>query len=295
MDSQPGNGKNNSAARSLRFVVDDGLVLVGDAHGDSSAPPVLLLHGGGQTRHAWKNTARELAEAGYYAVALDQRGHGDSGWCERGDYGFQVFADDLCRVAGQLNGAVALIGASLGGLAALICEGELAPGQASAVVLVDIAPRMDSDGVERIVAFMKARPDGFASLEEAADEVAGYLPHRRRPPSVDGLARNLRRGEDGRWRWHWDPGFLSARGTSEDRENFHLRLMKAAASLEVPTLLVRGGMSEIVSEEGALEFLNVVPHAEYVDVEKASHMVAGDRNDEFCSAVVEFLSRTVPA
>jgi non-heme chloroperoxidase len=171
----------------------------------------------------------------------------------------------------------------------------MAPGQASAVVLVDIAPRMDSQGVERIVAFMKARPDGFASLEEAADEVARYLPHRRRPPSSEGLARNLRQGEDGRWRWHWDPDFLTSRGTPEERENFHDRLMKAAASLEVPTLLVRGGMSEIVSEEGAREFLNVVPHAEYVDVEKASHMVAGDRNDEFCSAVVEFLSRTVPA
>jgi pimeloyl-ACP methyl ester carboxylesterase len=295
MDSQPSSEDEGTFRGAVRFVMDDGLELVGDAHGDSAAPPVLLLHGGGQTRHAWKNTARVLADAGYYAVALDLRGHGDSGWCERGDYTFQVFAEDLRCVAGQMDGAVAMVGASLGGLAALICEGEMAPGQASAVVLVDIAPRMDSQGVERIVAFMKARPDGFASLEEAADEVARYLPHRRRPPSSEGLARNLRQGEDGRWRWHWDPDFLTSRGTPEERENFHDRLMKAAASLEVPTLLVRGGMSEIVSEEGAREFLNVVPHAEYVDVEKASHMVAGDRNDEFCSAVVEFLSRTVPA
>jgi len=231
-------------------------VLVGDAHGDSAAPPVLLLHGGGQTRHAWKNTAGVLAEAGYYAVALDLRGHGESGWCERGDYGFQVFADDLHCVARQMDGSVALVGASLGGLAALLCEGETAPGQASALVLVDIVPRMDSEGVERIVAFMQARPEGFASVEEAADEVAAYLSHRRRPPSTEGLARNLKQDEEGRWRWHWDPNFLKSRSAPEEREDFHARLMNAARSLDLPTLLVRGGMSDIVSEEGAREFLD---------------------------------------
>jgi pimeloyl-ACP methyl ester carboxylesterase len=69
------------------------------------------------------------------------------------------------------------------------------------------------------------------------------------------------------------------------------RLERAAATLRVPVLLVRGRMSDIVSEEGARAFLAIVPHAEFVDVSDAGHMVAGDRNDVFTDAVARFLLR----
>jgi pimeloyl-ACP methyl ester carboxylesterase len=264
--------------------------LVADAYGIETNPPVLLLHGGGQTRHAWGATAEKLALAGFYAINMDHRGHGESGWADNGDYEIATFAADIAAVAATLPGRPALVGASLGGLASLVCE-HLHP-VASAVVLVDITPRMELDGVQRIVGFMKAFPDGFASIDEAADAIAAYLPHRPRPRDSGGLAKNLRLGDDGRWRWHWDPRFLEGPPRSA-ADNYPDRMNAAARSLSVPTLLVRGRMSEIVSQQGVDEFRELVPHAEYVDVEDAAHMVAGDRNDVFCNAVIEFLVRTL--
>ncbi len=184
-----------------------------------------------------------------------------------------------------------MVGASLGGLAALLTAGEAAPELVSSLVLVDIAPRMDPVGVERIVGFMTGNPDGFASLEEAADAIAGYLPNRPRPTDLRGLQKNLRFGQDGRWRWHWDPAFMTGKqrpGATRDPERFE----RAARALRIPVLLIRGRMSDIVSEAGAQAFLDVVPHARFVDVSDAGHMVAGDRNDVFTDAVVEFLGPT---
>jgi len=270
-----------------------GLTLVGDAYGAPDAPPVLLLHGGGQTRHAWGGTATALAAAGWYAVALDLRGHGESEWAADGDYRLDAFAADLRAVAGALGRPTAVVGASLGGLAALVAELDAAP-VAAALVLVDIAPRVQPKGVERIVSFMTSSPDGFASLEEAADAVAAYVRHRPRPQDLDGLRKNLRLGADGRYRWHWDPRMMTGEKAINARTEAE-RLERGAAALRVPTLLVRGRMSDVVGEEEARHFLALVPHAAYVDVSGAGHMVAGDRNDRFTRAVVGFLAHRRPA
>ncbi len=279
--------------RELRIAVGSGLVLAGDAWGEPDAPPVLLLHGGGQTRHAWGDTAKRLAQSGFYALALDLRGHGDSDWCADGNYYPDHYVDDLRGVMQTFDTPPALVGASLGGMISLLCEGEKHPGSARALVLVDVTPRIEREGVDRIVAFMTSCPEGFASLEEAADVVAEYLPHRRRPQSLDGLKRNLRRGDDGRYRWHWDPQFLerAAGGDEQERKQWPERLDRASRRLTIPTLLVRGKLSDIVSEQGAKHFLELVPHAEFLDVDDAAHMVAGDKNDIFGDAIVEFLAR----
>jgi non-heme chloroperoxidase len=266
-----------------------------DAWGDPSDRPVILLHGGGQTRHAWGGTACALAASGMYALALDLRGHGDSDWCAKGNYLPEAFVADLHAIMQTLDEPAAIVGASLGGQAGLLCQGELHPNTASALVLVDVTPRLESKGVERIVKFMQARPDGFASIDEAADAVAEFLPHRPRPLETAGLEKNLRCGADGRWRWHWDPRFLMRAADKQPlRANeWPARLMRAARALTVPTLLVRGMRSDVVSPEGVQEFLAAVPHAEYVDVEHATHMVAGDSNDVFSESVIGFLSRAL--
>ena len=137
---------------------------------------------------------------------------------------------------------------------------------------------------------MASAPDGFASLEEASRAVASYNPHRRRPPSLEGLAKNLRQHPDGRYRWHWDPAFIEGRHESSEQMHNPELLERAARSLTLPTLLVRGRLSDLLSQEGADAFLAQVPHAHFADVSGAGHMVAGDQNDAFTTAVVDFLS-----
>ncbi len=272
-----------------RFTVDGSLTLVADAWGDPNDPAVVLLHGGGQTRHAWAGTAATLAAAGWFAIAVDQRGHGESDWASDGNYERERYADDLIELATMLASPQVLVGASLGGMASLLAIHRAKEGLAKALVLVDIATRMEAKGLDRIFAFMQAAPDGFADLEEAADAVAGYNPHRPRPSDLRGLKKNLRQGEDGRWRWHWDPRFLDMKTPAEPPRPWNM-LDRAAESLRLPTLLVRGRMSDILSEDGARVFLRQVPHAKYADISNAGHMVAGDRNDLFTDAVLAFLT-----
>jgi pimeloyl-ACP methyl ester carboxylesterase len=272
--------------------------LAADVFGDAGRP-VLLLHGGGQTRHAWRRTGVELARAGWVAYAVDQRGHGDSEWVADGAYSFKDFAADAAAVAAELgrrHGAPPVaIGASLGGIAALLAAGEAQQANRApilaALVLVDITPRVDLAGVAKVQGFMRAHArDGFATVEEAADAVAAYLPHRPRPRSTEGLKKNLRLHPDGRWRWHWDPRFLDGRRPVDgQRTEIEERLLGAARGLKIPAMLVRGGSSELVQEEHAREFLALVPHARFADVSGARHMVAGDKNDQFSAAIMDFL------
>lgn len=266
--------------------------LVGDAW-RGGGDLALFLHGGGQTRHAWKGTAERLAGRGLTTIALDQRGHGESQWPDSGRYRYADFAADLLRVAREAAAEgrpPVLVGASLGGIAAWLAEAQ-APGLARAIVLVDIVPNMDPAGVTRIESFMKKDMGrGFASLDEAADAVAAYQPHRPRPKSHEGLAKNLRLDPDGRWRWHWDPRFMDG-PTAVEGQSAETEAMLTAAARKVacPVLLVRGALSDLVTPERAEAFRRIVSHAEVVDVGGAAHMVAGDRNDVFSAAILDFV------
>ncbi|WP_052007300.1 alpha/beta fold hydrolase [Burkholderia paludis] len=270
----------------------DGVRLAGDTWGHPDAPLVVLLHGGGQTRHAWGGTGALLGSAGYFAVAYDARGHGDSDWSAAGDYSQDAFVGDLRHVVDALGGRPPiLVGASLGGGTGLVAIGERRI-DARALILVDIVPYTEPAGVSRIRTFMQQNPDGFGSLDEVADAIGRYRSSRSRPRNPAGLSKNVRLGDDGRYHWHWDPRFLS--GTT-DLPARHARFSACARNLALPTLLVRGGSSDVVSEAGVREFLELCPHAEYVNVAAAGHMVAGDRNDVFGQAAAQFLARHVPA
>lgn len=268
-----------------------GLNLVADAAGPAEGPRILLLHGGGQTRQSWNGAVAEAAQRGYRAISLDLRGHGDSDWATDG-YQLGKFEADVRQVITQIGGEPpVLVGASLGGLLSLPIAAAPPP-RVRALVLVDVTPRIEPEGANEIGTFMNSAPHGFASVEAAADAVAAYLPHRPRPADTSGLKRNLRL-RDGRYYWHWDPAFLEM--GREARESDFLdgqnAMHVAARSVRVPTLLVRGTRSRIVSEEGAREFLEMVPHAEFVDIADAHHMVAGDANDAFNDAVFSFIDK----
>lgn len=263
------------------------LLLAGERWDGDARPPVVLLHGGGQTRHSWGGTAARLAGDGRTAIALDARGHGDSAWDPDGDYRVEAFAADLIAFLEELGRPAVLVGASLGGMTALLVTGDR-PDLVAGLVLVDIVVRNEARGVDRIQRFMTAHPDGFGTLEEVADAVAAYNPLRRRPSSLDGLRKNVRQGPDGRWRWHWDPAFMDL--TDEPRREARIaRLGAAAEGIRAPTLIVRGARSDVVSDEGLDDMRRRMPHAHVADVAAAGHMVAGDDNDVFGAALDAFL------
>jgi pimeloyl-ACP methyl ester carboxylesterase len=271
-----------------------GARIAADHWGQPGSPLVLLQHGGGQTRHAWKGTGEMLARAGFLAYALDARGHGDSDWDPEADYSQEAMGDDLIAVAGHIGDAAPiLVGASMGGGVSLCAVGEERM-LARALILVDMGPQIEREGAQRIIDFMHQKPEGFDSLEEVADAIASYQPHRKRPRVLDGLRKNVRLDDQGRLRWHWDPRYLNGTrsGISERGERMQ-RAAQRLSELKLPTLLVRGGLSDVLSEEGAQSFLATCPHSEYVSVSDAAHMVAGDRNDLFTSAVTDFLQRRI--
>jgi len=183
-------------------------------------------------------------------------------------------------------------------------------------VLVDVTPRIEPEGAAEIADFMRSGESGFASLDEVADAVVAYNPHRERPPRPEGLRKNLRKIE-GRWYWHWDPRFLSERhwrgndggGTgggaaggdadasgdpdAAEMRDLTARAEAAARAVTVPTLLFRGAHSKIVSESSAGELQRLIPTAQRLDVSGAGHMVAGDDNDVFSGGLLDWLERGV--
>ncbi len=271
--------------------------LAADIGGPPEGSTVVLLHGGGQTRHSWDGTWKVLVDAGWRALSVDLRGHGESDWAPDGDYSLDGFAGDVTELCADLDQPPVLVGASLGGLASLaaIADAPVQSDLARALVLVDVSHRLEDAGRERIGEFMVAHLDGFATLEDAADAIAEYNPNRPRPSDLSGLAKNLRQNADGRWFWHWDPAFVVGKFGSADETRASVvnptRLSDAADALELPTLLVRGRRSDLLSEEGVADFLARVPTAEFADVAGAGHMVAGDRNEVFNSAILGFLER----
>ena len=278
-----------------RYTGANGLQLAADVGGDPSYPPVILLHGGGQTRHSWGTAMRELAAQGFHVINLDARGHSDSDWSPDADYELATLAADLKCVIATLASPPALVGASMGGATSLYAVGNTPRPIARALVMVDIVPRIEQQGGDKIGAFMRANPEGFATLEEAADAVARYYPHRPRPKDPGGLMKNLRLRDDGRLHWHWDPRLFARPRPDKPPEppRFTQQLLDACPGVHIPTLLVRGLNSDIVGDEGVAQFRQVLPQLEVFDVAGAGHMVAGDRNDAFNQGVIGFLKRTI--
>jgi pimeloyl-ACP methyl ester carboxylesterase len=301
MTVSPAGGSHGDAAAGQEFSPRsasqtwrsrDGLRLVGEVNGPLDGQLIVLLHGGGQTRHSWQGTTDRLVELGYRVAAYDARGHGDSDWSDDGNYELEFFASDLLEIVETIGApAPVLVGASLGGDTSMVAAGELGL-QVASVVLVDVLPNADASGVARVQGFMRSSPDGFETLEEMADAVAKYQPHRKRTKNLETLTKNARQDANGRFRWHFDPKFAARELQLDQRQQ---RLDNTLKAINAPILLVRGMLSDVLTDEGVAAFQALRPDSECVSVRDAAHMVAGDQNDVFTDVVAEFLVRSRPA
>jgi pimeloyl-ACP methyl ester carboxylesterase len=272
----------------------DGLMLAGEAYGDSAAPPVLFFHGGGQSRNAWIGSAKAVAKAGYYGVSFDLRGHGDSDWAADSDYLLDAFGRDVERLISCFDQPVTLVGASRGGQAALV-GGSHHPDRVRLIMLADVAPLMRDDGVDGIREFFAEGEAGFATLDDAADSLARHLNQPRMEDSSR-LTRAMRRDDAGRWHWRWDPAtgrreFLHPPSEGE-------ALLAAAARVKSPIVLVRAELSHLLTDDGVARFGQLAPQLEVITAKGVGHMFTADRNDAFAAQLLECLKRTpatVPA
>ncbi|PXW35080.1 alpha/beta fold hydrolase [Nocardia sp. 348MFTsu5.1] len=296
------------APKQVEFTGSGGIRLVADhwspastdraadgAVGTPSPRIVLLMHGGGQTRFSWKNTGALLAAHGHEVISLDTRGHGESDWAPDGDYSATALQADGLGVLAQLPDVtgrqlpVTIVGASLGGLTGIGVAAMAPPNTVDRLILVDVVPRPEERGTSRIRDFMASGGGGFDDLEQAAAAISEYLPHRPTTGATEGLKRNLRRREDGRWYWHWDPAFLNPADGSVVLPSDMFE--KQAVGLTIPIQLIRGRLSDVVSKESVDAFRELIPDLEVTELSSAGHTAAGDSNDAFTSAVIDFIDR----
>ncbi|WP_019052443.1 alpha/beta fold hydrolase [Sphingobium xenophagum] len=270
-------------------VPGDGLEMVADAYGDPASPPVCFFHGGGQSRRSWAGSARRVAQAGYYGLTFDLRGHGDSGWAADGDYLLEAYGRDVESIIQAFDRPIALVGASRGGQSALV-GGSRRSDLVRLIMLADVAPYMVDNGVDDIRGFFRASDSGFASLEEAADALHAHL-GQPRLLDVSGLAKSMRK-TDGRLFWHWDPRTTAPEFLHPPSEGE--ALIAAARRAQSPLVLVKAELSEIVSDESVRQFRALAPQLEVEIAHGVGHMFTGDRNDTFADRLLHHLARHLP-
>lgn len=261
--------------------------------GHRGLPQVLALHGGGQTAYMYEELGGALGDR-YHVLAPDLPGHGDSDPLPPGvSFGREAFADAVAPVISTFGFArSAIVGASLGGITA-ITHAARQPEQVRGIVLIDVGHRLEVQGVRRIMEFLSAH-ESFGSLDEAAAEIALYMPQRKnvRPAS---LSRNLRQRPDGRWVWKhrlgrgWRERMAEVGDVEPQVDMVVDGLDRDAAGLRCPVLVLRGARSDVLSGEGAQEIVDLIPQARLEVVERAGHLAAGDNPQSTTALITAFL------
>ncbi|MGV6853364.1 MAG: alpha/beta fold hydrolase [bacterium] len=276
----------NIESKRFEITAKDGISLSAQCIGDSASPPVILLHGFGQHGASWAKVADTLVSKGWRVIIPDLRGHGRSEHSSN-DYTLESFNNDLLTLIKNMDQPPVLVGASMGGLLSLFYAGDPLHWPVKKLVLVDITPQWEEKGVKRIMKFMRETSSGFESLQEAAEAIKQYLPHRQEKQHK-GLQEYLRQNEAGKWVWHWDPALLDwVEGISSD--HIQKKALEAAKRCHVPTLLITGTESDVVSEQGIIELLEALQYGEHFQVSEAGHMIVGDAQDLFTRQIVKFI------
>jgi pimeloyl-ACP methyl ester carboxylesterase len=248
------------------------------------APDLVLLHGYTGHARSWDAFAEAMTDR-YRVLALDQRGHGETGWADAGAYGVGEMADDLAAFVAALGlRGFSLLGLSMGGMVAMDYAGRR-PAELADLVIVDIGPEMIRQGAARIAAG-RAAADTFASRDEA---FAAARADNARPPQAHHRHRSdtsLMRLADGRWTWRYD---RALRSPSAIRWRTAEEGWRSCAGISVPTLVVRGEVSDILAPEIAARMIDTIPDARLSEVKGSGHSVPLDAPEGFLDAARAFL------
>jgi esterase len=254
--------------------------------GNKGQRPILFLHGGALTAHTWDLCCLALRDD-YHCMALDQRGHGDSDWAPDADYSLSAQREDIKGFAEAIGlDQFVLVGMSMGAINGLAYAIEY-PETLSALVLIDAGPHIRRPGSSRIRDFVNggAKPE---TLDEIIDRALSFNP--RRDPTIlrRSLMHNLRRQEDGNWVWKYDRRRFQAMGGERHGEE-RRRLADGLANVTCPTLVVRGGESDVFHDEDAERLAAGLPDGRWIKIPKAGHTVQGDNPKDLAGALREFL------
>ncbi len=251
--------------------------------GEPGEAVLLLLHGIGQTAHSWAYFATAMRPH-YRVIAVDLRGHGDSGWAPDGDYSTAAHGRDLDAFIERLKlESFALVGFSLGGRNAMFLTGRH-PAKVRRLVIVDVGPERPGSGGSQARQFMSG-PDVFGSVEELVERAIRFNSRRNREALRESLLHNLRQLPDGRWTWKYDPVL---RGPNRRTYPWG-DLWPVLANIACPTLIVRGAESPVLPPGQATRMLEVMSAARMVTISAAGHTVMGDNPLDFEAKVKPFL------
>lgn len=273
---------------SGEFTTPEGISLATDIAGDPWKPRLIFVHGGGQSRRSWRRALRNMAISGFSVVSFDLRGHGESAWSTDGDYTLEAHVRDLTAIVRAMPSRPSLIGASLGGRVALETAARLGPELVKGLVLVDLTPKLHPAGMQRVQNFLKISMNGFDTIEDAAAVLEKYA-ERQIGHNYFRLRNSIRTDLDGRIYWRWDP--QAATEKSLARPDIEDLLTDAASRLQIPTLLVRGTESDLVTDDCVAHFRQTLPSAEVVDIAGGGHLMKTQDLTVFCEATIDFLKR----
>ena len=264
--------------------------------GNAQLPHVVLLHGGSLTAHTWDMAALLLRDS-YHLIALDQRGHGDTDWTPNveDDTGAlmvedtRAFLDHLASEHGVER--LSLVGMSMGGINAYQHAAKH-PERLDALVIVDVAPEVMRAGLVEMEQFAQAT-ETLARFEDFLERATKFNPDRPVDHLRYSLTHALRATDEG-WTWKNDRRERPKRDEEAQKRQGEERaslLWDAVRAIDVPTLLVRGAESKILSDEHAREVVAAMKQAELVEIPKARHTVQGDNPAGLARELDAFLQR----
>lgn len=251
--------------------------------------PVLFVHGFGHNRAVWSKLARSLPER-FRPISVDLRGHAASPWSPAGEYDLSCYAVDLAALVDALElPCLHVVAHSLGGnVATLFAAG--AGARILSLTLVDTGPSLDASGSEHVLEEVDDALRSFGSVAEYRAWLATIHPAGD-AELLDRLAEaGIVRRLDGRFEPALDPGVLGEGGTPESLAETTRALWQALGALECPVLVVRGGLSAILSEKVADEMVReVLRDGRLVTLPRAGHGIMLDDPEGLAAALGGFL------